>query len=86
MIESPERDQMIALRERSGVSQSEMAKAMGIPQPTYQALVYGITRIKPIHYEMAKLALIKIAIAKGDGSILTPELRDFIQSAYQLIA
>ena len=85
-IESPERDQLIALRERAGVSQIEMAKAMGIPQPTYQALVYGLTRVKPIHYEMAKLALIKIAIAKADGSIMTPELKDLILAAYQLIS
>ena len=85
-IESAERDQLIALRERAGVSQIEMAKAMGIPQPTYQSLVYGLTRIKPIHFEMAKMALIKIAIGKSDGSIMTPELKEIVLAAYRLIS
>ncbi|WP_412474727.1 XRE family transcriptional regulator [Rhizobium sp. WW22] len=72
-------------RHMAGATQAEMAAAMQIPFRTYQDIEAGKVEYRPIHVSAAVFAMIKLAIAKQDGSILPKGIADLVVSAASLV-
>ncbi|TJV21077.1 MAG: helix-turn-helix transcriptional regulator [Mesorhizobium sp.] len=75
-----------AFRERAGVSQTDMAKAMGMPYRSYQALEYGQNAIKPFHTQAAHYAILKLSDQLQDPDLIDGEGQELIMRLALLIA
>jgi DNA-binding XRE family transcriptional regulator len=75
---------LAAFRERAGVTQAEMAKAMHLPLRTYENLEGGVSEIRPVHVQAAQLALVILAVAKDDASIMTEAVGELVRKAARL--
>lgn len=76
---------LVQYRHMAGATQAEMAAAMEIPFRTYQDIEAGKVEYRPIHVSAAIVAMIKLAIAKEDGSILPQGIADLVVSAASLV-
>jgi len=68
------------LRKLLGVTQREMADAMGMPFRSYQDIEKGPNPVRPIHVNAAAFAAIKFAAAEG-GPSLPYELGRIVKQA-----
>jgi DNA-binding XRE family transcriptional regulator len=64
------------IRHRMGVSQAQMAEAMGLPLRTYEDIETGRSTTRPVHLQAARYASIVLALKSVDGAFrLIPDVR-----------
>ncbi|AXH76942.1 XRE family transcriptional regulator [Ochrobactrum sp. SFR4] len=72
-------------RHRAKASQKEMATNMQVPLRTYEDIEAGKSTFRPLHETAAQMALLRLAVAKQDGTLLTEGLANLIIEAAKLI-
>ena len=63
------------LRNCAGISQARMAELMGLPLRTYEDIEAGRSQFRPVHRAAGEMALLRVAIEKGDLDVLPMGLR-----------
>lgn len=73
-------------RHLAGVTQARMAELMELPTRTYEDIESGKTKYRGVHKVAAKMALVHVAVEKGDPSIIPMSMWPLIAKAGKLVA
>ena len=72
-------------QEKANATQGEFAAAMHMPLRTYEDIVAGRSKMRPVHLQAANFALLRIAQQKGDPAVITPALANLVRDLAKLI-
>lgn len=80
-----ERNELYDLRTAAGVTQTVMAKAMGVSMRTYQDLELDPTKQRGVHLQAAKFTVLELAIERDRPESLPATLHDVVTKANNLV-
>lgn len=79
------REDLIALRKRLGLNQSEMAEAIGLKIRAYSNIETGDAELRQMHILAAERAAIDIAMERGDPLAIPAHIRSKIAAVYHAL-
>jgi transcriptional regulator with XRE-family HTH domain len=68
-------EEIETLRKKLGLTQAQMAEAIGLGLRAYQDLASGKASIRPIHVKAAERAALDIAVERGDPMLAPATVR-----------
>ncbi|TWB19561.1 hypothetical protein FBZ99_101334 [Rhizobium sp. ERR 1071] len=76
---------LLQYRQLAKVTKPVMAMHMGIPLSTYEKIESGQSEFRKIHANAARWALIELAVAYSDASMLPTGIAGLISDAHSLL-
>ncbi|WP_275790523.1 helix-turn-helix domain-containing protein [Pararhizobium gei] len=70
-------------RNQMGVTQAEMAAAMGVPIRTYEDIEAGRSKCRPAHVAAAKWAMVQLAATRRDVYKLPENISQTLKDALE---
>ena len=72
-----------ALRAQIGVTQAQMAEAMGMPFRSYQDVEAGVSKLRPVHIAAAKWGAIVLTADQKKAPALPSDMREIMREALE---
>jgi DNA-binding XRE family transcriptional regulator len=77
---------LAALRDKLGITQTDMAQRVGLGLRAYQDIEGGVSKVRPIHVAAAERAALALAVEKGDPMLAPVGVRRQALELASLIA
>lgn len=77
---------LAALRDKLGITQTDMAQRVGLGLRVYQDIEGGVSKVRPIHVAAAERAALGLAVEKGDPMLAPVGVRRQALELASLIA
>ena len=77
---------LAALRDKLGITQTDMAQRVGLGLRVYQDIEGGVSKVRPIHFAAAERAALGLAVEKGDPMLAPVGVRRQALELASLIA